>query len=679
MITSNPIIGTGLHALGGISAAVCYTPYQGIKKWSWGTFWIVQSFFAWLCVPAIIGWLTVPDFFGVLLDAPRNAFWGAFILGAVYGFGGMSFGLAIKHIGYSLTYTIAIGISAVVGTLIPLIVFGGIVSKFTRPGGGIVLTGMIISILGVVLCGLAGFRKEKDLKAGQQEDPNFKMMTGLTLAIIAGVLSGIFNVSLEYGQPIADLAAERGAAHFEGNAKLIVSTAGCFFVNITWFIIAGMRQGTLRELAPREGITSSQFARNYLFCVLTGTFWSMQFFFYGLGHVKMGEFGYASWVIHMSMLVFFSYLVGVIMKEWKSVSRKTYSTLIIALAILIVSFIITTYGSVIGEKAVAGSGISQTDPSPMAKEIRAWRELKYGVFIHFGMSTFDGVELSDGTTPVQEYNPTDLDVDQWIRVAKEAGMKYAVLTAKHVAGFCLWDSKVQWKGKEFAYDVAAGPVKTDVVAAFMEACNKHGIMPGIYYCTMDRRHSHQNIEWTPRLPYLTEEYFQLMQDHLTELHTKYPEIAIQWLDIPRHLTYDQRDTLYKLIRTLNPECLVMYNYGTESRDISGDYTIEVAMKVTWPTDILNSEVTPIKQPFRLHQEYKGKTYELGYEHCVSLVDRWFWTEGSRPKPLDELAEIWDKISRLNGNLLLNVPPDKTGQIPEASVQRLKELYRYMEK
>lgn len=352
MITPNPIIGTGLHALGGMSAAVCYTPSQAIKKWSWGTFWIVQSFFAWLCVPAIIGWLTVPDFFGVLMDAPRNAFWGAFLLGAVYGFGGMSFGMAIKHIGYSLTYTIAIGISAVLGTIIPLLVNGSIVTHFTKPGGEIVLTGMIISILGVVICGVAGFRKEKDLKAGQQDNTNFKMMTGLLLAIVGGVLSGIFNVSLEFGQPIADLAAERGAAHFQGNAKLIVSTAGCFCVNIIWFTIAGIRQGTLKELAPQEGVTIRQSSKNYLLSALTGTLWTMQFFFYGLGHVKMGEFGYASWVIHMSMLVFFSYLVGVIMKEWKSVSRKTNITLIIALMILIISFVITTYGSVIGEKAI---------------------------------------------------------------------------------------------------------------------------------------------------------------------------------------------------------------------------------------------------------------------------------------------------------------------------------------
>lgn len=324
-------------------------------------------------------------------------------------------------------------------------------------------------------------------------------------------------------------------------------------------------------------------------------------------------------------------------------------------------------------------GDSKGDPSTMAQEIRAWRQLKYGMFIHYGIITYAGIEGTAGTGPAENFNPTDLDVEQWIRVAKDAGMKYVVLTAKHVSGFCLWDSKVKWKGAEFTYDVAASPGKTDIVAAFLEACHKHGIVPGIYYCSMDRRHSFKEVIWNPELPCLTEEYFHLMKDHLTELHTSHPDIAIQWLDIPRHLTYDQRNTLYKLVRSLNPDCLIMYNYGNESRDLAGDYTIEEAMKVTWPTDILNSEITPIKQPFRQQQEYKGKTYELGYEHCDSLMDGWFWFETSKPKPVEELTALWDKISGLNGNLLLNVPPDKTGQIPDVYIQRLKQLREHIEK
>lgn len=182
--------------------------------------------------------------------------------------------------------------------------------------------------------------------------PEFNMGKGLFLVIIAGTLSAIFNVSLEFGQPIADMAAQKGAGYYQGNAKMIVSTSGCFVVNLIWFVILGIKQKTLIEFTPKSGISSGTLLRNTLWSAIAGTLWSLQFFFYGLGHVNMGNFQFASWVLHMSMLIFFSYIVGMAMKEWKEVKKNTYATLIVALIILISSFIITAYGSVIGEEVL---------------------------------------------------------------------------------------------------------------------------------------------------------------------------------------------------------------------------------------------------------------------------------------------------------------------------------------
>lgn len=355
MIQPNPIIGTGLHAVGGMSASSCYMPFEGIKKWSWGTFWIVQALFAWLIMPFVIGYLTVPNLFQVLKEAPSAAVWAAFILGATYGFGGLSFGYAIRNIGYSLTYTISIGISAVLGTVVPMILNGTVVEQFTKTGGGIVLGGMVISVIGVGLCGRAGFLKEKNIGEKQGDTKSgFNMKKGLFLTLIAGTLSAVWGISLEFGQPISDVAAKYGAGHFEGNAKLIVSSLGCLLTNLTWFIVVTIKDGTIKSLWQRKEVGNKLFFGNYALSALAGSLWYTQFFFYGLGHVKMGSFQFASWVLHMSMLIFFSYIIGVVMKEWRGVKRRTYVTLIIALVVLVGSFVLMSYGSYIGEMVANG-------------------------------------------------------------------------------------------------------------------------------------------------------------------------------------------------------------------------------------------------------------------------------------------------------------------------------------
>lgn len=341
MITSSPFEGIGLHAAGAASASACYLPFHKTKHWSWISFWLVQALFAWILTPLLLAVLTVPHFFSIIGNVPEHILIGTFLLGACYGFGGMSFGFATRYIGYSLTYTISIGISAVVGTVLPLIINGRLISYFSQPGGSIILVGMIISLLGVSLCGWAGFRKENEISG----PVNFNMRWGLLLTIIAGVLSGVFNISLVYSQPIEAMAIKNGAGIFEGNANLLVATSGCFLVNLIWFVVLGLKQKKLKELTGGNIISTPRLIKNFLWSAFGGVLWCMQFFFYGMGHAKMGTFRFASWVIHMSMLIFFSFMVGMIMKEWKNTSRKTYWMLILALAVLCFSFCMMTYGS----------------------------------------------------------------------------------------------------------------------------------------------------------------------------------------------------------------------------------------------------------------------------------------------------------------------------------------------
>ncbi|MGB5665855.1 MAG: L-rhamnose/proton symporter RhaT, partial [Maribacter sp.] len=249
------------------------------------------------------------------------------------------------------TYTISIGISAILGTIVPLIMHGTLYEKFNGPGGYVIFLGMFLALIGIILCGVAGYRKENDLKAQKLEGTEpltFNMRIGLTLTIIAGVLSAVFGISLEVGAPVAEIAGQNGAGHFEGNANLILSTGGAFVTNFVWFLVAGLKSGTLKEIVDIKGIGGKKYFLNFALSILSGALWYGQFFFYGIAHVKMGAYKFASWVIHMSMLIFFSYIVGLVMKEWTQVTKRTYMTLLLALGILIISFVVMTYGSMLG-------------------------------------------------------------------------------------------------------------------------------------------------------------------------------------------------------------------------------------------------------------------------------------------------------------------------------------------
>lgn len=349
MITPNPILGVLLHAIGATAAAFCYTPQKGTRGWSWQTFWLAQAAICWFALPLIVAWITIPQLGAVLAEAPRDAMLKAFLLGMIYGVGGTAFGLSIKHIGFSLTYAIAIGISCVLGTLLPPLVSGQLAAVFGKTGAGWVLAGIGIGVLGILLSGLAGRLKELDLG---ENTGSFDLSKGLPICILAGVLSAVYGFSLAAGQPIADTAAKFGAGHFEGNAIYIFSNTGAFLTTALYCLWLHLRHKTLGEyFEVPTGTHRTRLPLNFSLAILTGCLWYGQFFFYGLGHVRMGEYKFSSWGIHMIMLVLFSALVGLIFREWKGCQKRTWMSLGAALAVLVVAVLSLAYGSYIGEAA----------------------------------------------------------------------------------------------------------------------------------------------------------------------------------------------------------------------------------------------------------------------------------------------------------------------------------------
>ncbi len=296
-------------------------------------------------------------------------------------------------------------------------------------------------------------------------------------------------------------------------------------------------------------------------------------------------------------------------------------------------------------------------------QLQAWEKLGYGMFLCFGMSTFVQNELPSGADPASVYAPDKLDVDQWVSVARDAGMKYAVLTAKHVAGHCLWPSD------HTDYSVKNSADTTDVVAKFMEACRARGVLPGIYYCSWDNRH-----RFSSRTPsdgegphYTTSLYQDFQTAQITELLTRYGAFAEVWIDIPGVLGRGYRTFLYNHIASLQPATLVMMNSGISTQET---YDVNYA----WPSDLVAIERRlPAEAGFQKLREIEGKTYYLPGEVCDPVGKEWFWVEGDTPRPDEELSAQYKACRERGVNLLLSVPPDKHGVIPEASIQTLARL------
>jgi alpha-L-fucosidase len=313
--------------------------------------------------------------------------------------------------------------------------------------------------------------------------------------------------------------------------------------------------------------------------------------------------------------------------------------------------------------------------SPQA--LHVWESLGFGMFIHFGMSTYDGDELSKGDRLSTLYAPDQLDVDQWIQVARDAGVKYAVLTAKHVAGHCLWPSKCT------DYHVGTSGDKTDVVAAFTRACEKHGLMAGVYYCSWDNHHTLGSktptyTKWADAFTTPAYREFQLRQ--IEELLTQYGPWGEVWIDIPGVLGAEGRRAQYLQIAGLAPNAVIMMNSGF------GDGT-KLKYDYAWPTDLMAIERNlPHSeggyQPWHQVADPAGsppKDYYIPGEVCDPIGRFWFYFDNDPPRSDAELLGMRLICRARHVNLLLNVPPDRHGVIPDEHVKALMRLRQNVER
>jgi alpha-L-fucosidase len=313
-------------------------------------------------------------------------------------------------------------------------------------------------------------------------------------------------------------------------------------------------------------------------------------------------------------------------------------------------------------------------PVPSPRQLH-WHELETYAFVHFSPNTFTDKEWGYGDEDEKIFNPTDFDAEQIVRTVKEAGLKGLILTCKHHDGFCLWPSKYT------EHSVKNSPWKNgkgDVVKEISDACHKEGILFGTYLSPWDRNSK----------DYAKPEYLTYYRNQLRELLTNYGPIFEIWFDganggdgyyggerakrnIDNTVYYDWKNT-WSIVRELQPNACLFSDGGPDCRWVGNEEGR--AGDPCWSTINGKSLLPGVADSNILNRGERTGTDWIPVEVDVSIRPGWFYhpAEDSKVKTLDHLLSIYYHSVGLGANLILNLPPDRRGQIHENDVKALRE-------
>ncbi|MBK8089358.1 MAG: L-rhamnose/proton symporter RhaT [Chitinophagaceae bacterium] len=356
------LLGVIFHFIGGFASGSFYIPYKKVKGWHWESYWIVGGLFSWLIVPPVAAYLTIPGFADIIRGSASSALGLTYMFGVLWGIGGLTYGLGVRYLGVSLGSSIILGLCMVFGALIPAIYydFNPVEGKDTFSAmigstwGLTILAGLLVCIIGIIISGRAGMLKEKQISTtvtdphGAEVKTEYKFALGMFVSIVSGVLSACFNFGLEAGQSMATVANEawkaanpgEGEFLYRNNVIYIVLLWGGLTTNFIWCVILNARNKTFGDYTNQK----TPLLKNYLFSALAGTTWFLQFFFYGMGESKLGN-GPSSWILHMAFIILVANMWGLVLKEWKGVSKKTITTVTAGIIIIILSVLLVGYGN----------------------------------------------------------------------------------------------------------------------------------------------------------------------------------------------------------------------------------------------------------------------------------------------------------------------------------------------
>jgi len=355
-MNGNPVLGVFFHWLGGFASASFYVPYKRIRLWSWEIFWLTGGIFSWAIAPWLFAALQTESLLQVLAEPPAATLFWCWFWGAMWGFGGLTFGLTLRYLGLSLGMAVALGLTTVIGTLGPPIFHGTLWAIAATRSGALTLAGIVVTLVGIVVVARAGHAKDVELgDAASVGVAEFNLRKGLLIAIFSGVMSGCFAWGLDAGAPIRELSLAAGTPTLsQGLPVLCIVLLGGLTTNSIWcgyLIWKNRSAGEWIGNQKGEAVGRVPLLANYLLAALGGTLWYGQFFFYTMGESQMGEYGFSSWTLHMASIILFSTLWGFALKEWMGASRRTRTMVWSGIALLVGSTVIIGAGNMLGAPA----------------------------------------------------------------------------------------------------------------------------------------------------------------------------------------------------------------------------------------------------------------------------------------------------------------------------------------
>lgn len=330
------IAGIGWHMVGAASAASFYAPIEKVRRWSWETTWAVAGIFSWVLLPIGVSLLLLPHFAAFYAGIPTAVLWKVALYGAMWGVGNVNYGLTMRYLGMSLGIGVAIGVTLVVGTLVPVFMNGQAGTLFTTRSGLYNMAGVVVALIGVAIVSYAGHQKELQLKTG--EPTEFNVWLGLGLAVMCGIFSSGMSFAMNAAGPIKQAAEDVGVKHlYSALPAYVFIMGGGALVN---FAYCFGRLAIVKKLSLREDLKQPQptLVKNALMAAAGGIMWYFQFFFYAWGQANIPEQrSYMNWMLHMSGYVLFGAIVGLALGEWAGVTSRPVRLLWVGIIVIILA------------------------------------------------------------------------------------------------------------------------------------------------------------------------------------------------------------------------------------------------------------------------------------------------------------------------------------------------------